>query len=101
VLPQRAGQADPPVIYKDVEGTGFELAVEVDGLLGQWPQQAPELGRPSSHGDGVVGFRGGAHGFGLELTDEGWRAIAVCGTFTVDVQGVGEPPARLDLDALR
>ena len=41
---------------------------------------------------------GKPHGFGVERVDDGWRAIATCGTFSVEVEGSGEPPPRLDLD---
>jgi hypothetical protein len=44
---------------------------------------------------------GQPHGFGVEITDDGWRAVAMCGTFTVEVKGPQEPPARLDLFEIR
>jgi hypothetical protein len=127
-LPQRSGQNDPPVAYRDVEGTEFRLEVEVDGLPGLWPVQAGVAPRLSQRSSDVLGYHGGGwwvfieghggheqdtdfrplpgtvlgrpHGFGLELRHGRWRAVAVCGAFTVDIQGDGEPPARLDLEAV-
>jgi hypothetical protein len=44
---------------------------------------------------------GVCHGFGLEdLGADNWRAVAVCASFTVSVQGLGNPPQRLELVAL-
>jgi hypothetical protein len=128
-LPQSAGQGDPPVTYRDVDGTEFRLEIKVEGgLPGLWPRQAgarPQLTEQSAE---MLGYRargwdvfieahtgfeetafrplpgtvlGRAHGFGLELHGGGqWRALAVCGSFTVEIQGDGKPPARLDLEAV-
>ncbi len=129
VLPQRAGQVDPPVLYRDVEGDEFPLEVEVEGLPALWPAQAGVAPQRTQHGGGVLGYGaegwqvfieshagfeetefrslpgtvlGRPHGFGLELTsNHGWRAVAVCGTFTVDIEADGEPPSRLDLEAVQ
>jgi hypothetical protein len=81
-LPQRAGQDDPPVAYRDVEGNAFQLVGFEDTTFRPLPGTV--LGR--------------AHGFGPALHDHRWRAVAVCGSFTVEIQGDGEPPARVDLD---
>jgi len=126
-LPQRAGQDDPPVAYRDVEANEFQLEVEVHGLPGLWPRQAGAPPQPKEQSADMLGYRadgwdvfvealvgfedtafrplpgtvlGRAHGFGLELHDHRWRAVAVCGSFTVEIQGDGERPARLDLDAV-
>jgi hypothetical protein len=126
-LPQRAGQDDSPVVYRDVEGNEFGLEVDVDRLPGLWPAQAGAAAQLTQHDSDVLGYSAGGwhvfvealggfedtafrpvpgtvlgrpHGFGIELMDDGWRAVAVCGSFTVDVQGDGEPPARLDLEAV-
>jgi hypothetical protein len=131
-LPQRAGQDDPPVAYRDVEAHAFQLEVEVevevevDGVPGLWPRQAgapPQLTEQSAEMlayravgwdvfiEALVGFEdtafrplpgtvlGRVHGFGLEVHDHRWRAVGVCGSFTVEIQGDAPPPARLDLDA--
>src|SRR6201999_2132085 len=63
-LPQRSGQDDPPVAYRDVEGTEFRLEVEVEGLPGLWPVQAGVTPRLSSRGSDVLGYDGG-----------GWRVF--------------------------
>lgn len=39
-LPQRAGQHDPPVVYRNIEGHQFEREIVVDALPGLWPRQA-------------------------------------------------------------
>jgi hypothetical protein len=126
-LPQRSGQHDPPVAYRDVEGHEFALEIDVEGLPGLWPRQADAPPQLTEHSADMLGYRaagwdvfierflgfedaafrplpgtllGRPHGFGLELlTADHWRAVAVCSSFTVDVQGRGEPPARLDLEA--
>lgn len=126
-LPHRSGQHDPPVAYRDVEGNEFELEIDVDGLPGLWPRQADAPPQLTEHSVDMIGYRaagwdvfierfvgfedvafrplagtllGRPHGFGLELLTAGhWRAVAVSNSFTVDVQGRGEPPARLDLEA--
>jgi hypothetical protein len=125
-LAQRSGQHDPPVAYRDVEGNAFELEIDVDDLPGLWPQQADAPPQLTEHSADMLTYRaegwdvfvekfvgfedtvfrplpgtllGRPHGFGLELLNGHWRAIAVCESFTVDVQGRGEPPARLDLQA--
>jgi hypothetical protein len=126
-LPQRAGQADPPVVYRDVEGNEFALEVDVDGLPGLWPAQAGVAPELTQRGVDVLGYSAGdwqvfveahagiedatfgplpgtvlgrPHGFGVERRGGRWRAVAVCGSFTVDVQSDGEPPSRLDLEAV-
>jgi hypothetical protein len=126
-LPQRAGQDDPPVAYRDVEGSEFGLEVEVDGLPGLWPTQAGVAPRLTQRDGDVVGYSaegwqvfveasagfedrafrplpgtvlGRPHGFGIEVQAHGWRAVAICGSFAVDVEGEGAPPARLDLVAV-
>ena len=44
---------------------------------------------------------GKPHGFGLEHRGDGrWRAVAVCASFTIDVEAGGDPPDRLDLVAI-
>jgi hypothetical protein len=114
-LPQRAGQHDPPVVYRDVEGNDFRLDVEVDGLPGLWPAQAGVAPRRIqretdvlSYGaegwyvsvEGFSGFEdtvfrplpgtllGRPHGFGIELRHDRWRAVGVCGSLLANL-----PPA--------
>jgi hypothetical protein len=128
-LPQRAGQHDPPVVSRDVEGNDFrlEVEVEVDELPSLWPTQAGVAPRLTQRGTDVLGYDargwhvfverhagledtafrplpgtvlGRPHGFGIELRHDGWRAVAVCGSFTVEIEAAGEPPARLDLEAV-
>jgi hypothetical protein len=128
-LPQRAGQHDPPVVYRDVEGNDFWLEVEGEGdeLPSLWPTQAGVAPRLVQRASDVLGYDargwhvfvernagredtafrplpgtvlGRPHGFGIELRHAGWRAVAVCGSFTVEIEGAGEPPARLDLEAV-
>jgi hypothetical protein len=51
VLPQRAGQREPPVEYRDAEGAWFALAVEAgDELPALWPAQATATPRLHSYG---------------------------------------------------
>jgi hypothetical protein len=45
----------------------------------------------------VLGHR---HGFELAAQDRVWAAVAECGSFSVTVQGNGDPPERLDLELL-
>jgi hypothetical protein len=126
-LPQRAGQHDSPVGYCDVEGNDFRLEVAVAGLPGLWPSQASVAPRLTQRRTDVLGYEAGdwhvfveefsgledtafrplpgtvlgrPHGFGIELQHDGWRAVAVCGSFTVEIEGTDEPPARLDLEAV-
>jgi hypothetical protein len=129
VLPQRSGQGDPPIVYRDVEDIAFDRVVDAEGLPALWPKQAPARGRLHQTGDGILGYRaddwylwvedhagfeldtvfrpipgtilGNPHGFGLEnLRDGRWRAVAVCASFTIDIQAGGDPPERLDLVAI-
>ena len=106
-LPQRSGQHDPPVAYRDIDGSEFALEVKVDGLPGLWPRQADAPPQLTERSDDILGYRadgwdvfverlvgfedvpfrslpgtllGRPHGFGLELlTADHWRAVAVCG----------------------
>jgi hypothetical protein len=63
------------------EGGGWQVFVEGHGGREDTefrPLRGTVLGRP--------------HGFGLELQDGGWRAVAVCGSFMVEIQGEASRP---------
>jgi hypothetical protein len=101
------------------------VEVDVDGLPELWPVQAGATPQLTQSDTDALGYSGGGwqvfverssgredmefsplpgtvlghpHGFGLARRSADWRAIAVCGSFTVDISGVGEPPVRLDLE---
>jgi len=124
VLPQRGGSRDPELRYHDSEGTPFQLEHGTNGLPALWPEQAPDKPKLGLTGPNVVSYRangwtvavtsemsfpqapskpvpgsvlGRNHGFGLRSVDDGWEAVALCGTFTVTVAGSGVPPTRFDL----
>ncbi|MBE2320552.1 hypothetical protein DVA67_031610 [Solirubrobacter sp. CPCC 204708] len=129
VLPQRAGQRDPAIRYLELGGAIFQRLEHPDALPALWPAQAPGPPELSQSTDGVLAYTaedwyvvtqshtgiethaafrpltgtilGQPYAFGLENTDDGrWRAVAVCASFTVDVEAGGRPPERLDLVAI-
>jgi hypothetical protein len=126
-LPQRAGQDDSPVLYRDIEGNEFTLELDLGRLPGLWPAQAAVTPELTQHGSDLLGYSAGGwhvfieahagredttfrplpgtvlgrpHGFGIEQRNHGWRAVAICGSITVEVQSDGQPPSRLDLEAV-
>jgi hypothetical protein len=127
VLPHRAGQTEPPVRYRNADGETFALDLELDELPGLSPTQAGTVPECTQRGPDVIGYSGGGwdvfvegwagledtpfrplagtvlgrpHGFGLAQERGRWRAVAVCGSFMVNVEGEGDPPTRLDLVAV-
>ena len=74
-------------------------AVETPGELLAWRGVRVDPARLSSRAivGSVLGHR---HGFELAAPSGIWVAIADCGGVQLVVQGVGEPPARLDLELL-
>ncbi len=115
VLPQRAGQRDPAIRYREVGGAIFQRFEHPGSLPALWPAQAPGPPELSQSTDGVLAYNaddryvvtqnhtgietrvsftpmtgtilGQPHAFGLQPTNDGrWRAVAVCASFTVDVE---------------
>ena len=61
-------------------------------------REVPPSPGPSQRAASALGQ---VRSFGLEIADDGRPALAECGTFIVEIEGAGEPPARLDLHTIQ